>query len=281
MFWSKQRIAWSALVAGLLVASGWSQAVHAQRVPPPPVPDAALAGTEQEGVETLTRGPVHEAFAAPTAHDPKPTEVVNAKPPEAIDEEAPEFKAEGAVWIPGYWDWDIAAQKHIWVSGMWRVPPPGMRWVPSYWAEASGGWQRVPGFWVSAQTPEVEYQATPPKSLEAGPSTPSPGADYFYVPGTWIYADSAFRWRAGYWAPYRENYVWCPDRWYWTPRGYVFTAGFWDWYPYARGQLFAPIAFTSGFHAYPGWRYRPWCVIDIAHCFPHLWIGPHAHCYYF
>jgi hypothetical protein len=224
---------------------------------------------------------VHEAFGAPTANDPKPTEIVSAKPPEAINEEPPEFKPEGAIWIPGYWDWEVAASKHIWVSGMWRVPPPGMRWVPTYWTEATGGWQRVPGFWVSAQTPEVVYRPTPPESLEVGPSTPSPGADYFYVPGAWNYADSGFRWRAGYWAPYRDDYVWSPDRWYWTPRGSVFTAGYWDWQPGYRGQLFAPIAFNSNIYTQPGWSYRPWCVIDAARFFTHLWIGPGANGYYF
>jgi len=267
--------AWA--LAPLLLVSAWTTSGSAQQRPPGDPPQAA----DQEGVETLTRGPVHEAFGAPSASDPEPTEVVSQQPPQPIDEEAPDYKPEGALWIPGYWDWDVAAKKHIWVSGMWRVPPPGMRWVPPYWTEASGGWHRVPGFWVSAQAKELDYHATPPESLEVGPSTPSPGANYFYVPGCWTYYDSDFRWRAGYWSPYRDNYVWCPDRWYWTPRGCVFTAGFWDWQPGVRGQLFAPIAFTSNVYLQPGWRYRPWCVIDTARFFSHLWIGPRAHCYYF
>ena len=49
-------------------------------VPPPPnaPPPNALPGdqdvpaTDPEGVETLTRGPIHEAFANPVEADPKP-----------------------------------------------------------------------------------------------------------------------------------------------------------------------------------------------------------------
>jgi hypothetical protein len=134
---------------------------------------------------------------------------------------------------------------------------------------------------VSAETREVQYQASVPESLEVVPSTPSPGDNYFYVPGCWNYLDSGYRWRAGYWAPYRDDYVWSPDRWYWTPRGYVFTAGFWDWRPAVRGCLFAPVVFTSDVYLQPGWRYRPWCLIYIARFYAHLWIGPRAHGYYF
>jgi len=279
---TRVRLSTKCAAALAIVLSAWAlpagtQAQEDFQFAPDRAGDAAF---EQEGVETLTRGPVHEAFGAPTANDPQPTQVVNIQPPEPINEEAPEYKPEGAIWIPGYWDWDVATSKHIWISGMWRVPPPGMRWVPPYWAEVSGGWQRVPGFWVSNETTEIRYQAELPESLEVGPSTPSPGNDYFYVPGTWTY-DNDYRWRAGYWAPYRDDYVWCPDRWYWTPRGYIYTAGFWDWQPAVRGQLFAPIAFTSAIYSQPGFYYRPWCVIDTARFFTHLWIGPHAHCYYF
>ena len=233
------------------------------------------------GVKSMTRGPVHEAFAAPTAANPEPTAAVERKPPEPIEEEAPDYKPEGALWIPGYWEWDQAESNFLWVSGMWRVPPPEMRWIPTYWTEVSDGWQRVPGAWFSTEASEIVYYQTPPASLEVGPSTPSPGDDHFYVPGTWVYSNSDFRWRTGYWTPYRENWVWCPDRWYWTPRGCFYTAGYWDYQPGVRGQVFAPIAFTSTVYLQPGFRWRPWCVIDTNRFYSHLWIGPRAHCYYF
>src|SRR5665647_665283 len=44
------------------------------------------------GIEVLTRGPVHEAFAETISYDPKPGIIVNAKPPELINEVPPEQK---------------------------------------------------------------------------------------------------------------------------------------------------------------------------------------------
>jgi hypothetical protein len=232
-------------------------------------------------VEALTRGPVHEAFATPTATDPKPSPVVGKRPPADIDEDPPEFRPEGSVWISGYWEWDAELADFIWISGLWRVPPPEMRWVPPYWTEVDGGWQRVAGFWVSAKAGEIEYRPTPPDSLEVGPTTPAPAENYFYIPGTWNYYDSGFRWRTGYWSPYRSEWIWCPARWVWTPAGCVYQPGFWDHRPHVRGQLFAPLAFSSQIYLQPGWRYRPWCVVDTNRFFIHLWIGPRSNCYYF
>jgi hypothetical protein len=252
--------------------------------PPPPntLPDALPAGgTDPEGVETLTRGPVHEAFAAPTASDPKPGAVVPKKPPADIDEEPPELRPEGAIWINGYWEWDAETEDFLWISGLWRVPPPEMRWVPPYWTEADGGWQRVPGFWTSTAATELEYRPTPPDSLEVGPTSPAPAENYFYIPGSWTYYDTGYRWRGGYWCPYREDWVWCPARWIWTPAGCIYQAGYWDYRPYERAQLYAPVRFTSPIYLTSGYRYRPWCVLDSSRFFVHLWIGPRSNCYYF
>jgi hypothetical protein len=242
---------------------------------PPPI-----AG-EVEGIETLTHGPIHEAFAAPTNVDPTPGPLVAKQPPAAIEEEPPALKAEGAVWIPGYWEWDDEMKDFIWVSGNWRIPPPGMRWVPTYWVEAEGGWQRVPGFWISADAGELEYREMPPESLEAGPSGPAPADDYFWIPGTWNYYDTGYRWRPGYWSPYQANWIWCPARWVWTPAGCVYTAGYWDHRVPYRGSLFAPIYFRTALYLEPGFRYRPWCVVPTDNLFIHLWYRPRFHCYYF
>src|ERR1700676_3044645 len=40
---------------------------------------------QQEGVEVLTRGPVHDAFAEPAIRSPRPTPVVDKKPPDPIE----------------------------------------------------------------------------------------------------------------------------------------------------------------------------------------------------
>jgi hypothetical protein len=268
------------LAIGVALAS-WGGAQDA--VAPPPGADAVAPppGADPEGVETLTRGPVHEAFAAPSAADPKPAPVIPKKPPQDIDEVQPDFRPEGAIWINGYWEWDPEIEDFIWISGLWRVPPPEMRWVPPYWIEVEGGWQRVPGFWISTAVGELEYRPTPPASLEVGPSSPAPADNYFYIPGTWTYYDTGFRWRSGYWSPYREDWVWCPARWIWTPAGCLYQAGYWDLRPLVRAQCYAPIRFTSAVYLTPGWRYRPWCVVDSSRFFVHLWIGPRSNCYYF
>ena len=251
-----------------------------QNPPPPPVPGGVVSG-EVEGIETLTHGPLHEAFAAPTNTDPVPGAIVPKQPPANIDEEPPELKAEGALWIPGYWEWDDEMTDFIWISGNWRVPPPGMRWVPSYWVEAEGGWQRVPGFWVSADASDLEYREMPPESLEEGPSGPAPADNYFWIPGTWNYYDTGFRWRTGYWSPYQSDWIWCPARWVWTPRGCIYTAGFWDRRVAVRGWPFAPIRFRTDLYLNPGFRYRPWCAVPTDNLFVHLWFRPRSSCYYF
>src|SRR5687767_13039754 len=79
----------------------------AQDVVPPAPADAAPGDfAAPEGMEVLTRGVVHEAFAE-VVTDPKPGLVVSKRPPEAIEEVPPEFRPEeeGAIWITGYWAW--------------------------------------------------------------------------------------------------------------------------------------------------------------------------------
>ena len=80
----------------------------------------------EDGVQVLTRGPVHEAFAETVTFDPEPGVVTPKAPPAAIEEVPPEQRLEGAnvAWIPGYWAWDDERGDFLWVSGIWRVLPP-------------------------------------------------------------------------------------------------------------------------------------------------------------
>jgi hypothetical protein len=184
-------------------------------------------------------GPVHEGFDQPIAADATPGPIAPKGPPAALAERLPAFMPSAAhvLWLPGYWGWDEARKDFAWVSGAWRVPPPGQRWVPGYWSKAEGGFQRTPGFWIAAAAQQIQYHAAPPKSQEAGPETPAPSPDHFYLPGYWIARGGDFAWQAGYWAQRKPGWVWTPAHYSWTPAGAAFVAGYWDYPLASRGLL--------------------------------------------
>jgi hypothetical protein len=225
------------VLAGLWGAAG---GLAPAQQPPPPTPNP--------GVEVLTRGPVHEAFATPTA-EPKPTMTVNRQPPAPLDEMPPEDRPEGdVVWINGYWAWDDDRQDYLWVSGCWRAAPPGKDWVAGYWREADQNqWQWVPGFWHTAQAPAAAGQAAavtyfpePPAAPNVAPP-PKPAEDTFWVPGHYEWRGDQYAWRAGFWTRVQPGFVWVPSHYRWTPNGYVFIAGYWDIAVARRGMLYAPV----------------------------------------
>ena len=128
---SVRRFCQGYLVAGL-VALGTdlaSDKAWGLQPEPPPVPRG------EDGMQVLTRGPVHEAFAETVTFDPEAGLVVPNRPPAAIEELPPEQRLEGAnvAWIPGYWAWDDERSDFLWVSGIWRNLPPNRQWVPGYW----------------------------------------------------------------------------------------------------------------------------------------------------
>lgn len=243
----------------------------------PPVP---------RGIEVQARGPVHEAFASPTA-EPTPTRPVPRKPPAAIEEVPPDEKPDGdVVWIGGYWAWDDDRADFLWVSGVWRALPPGRRWVAGYWREEGTQWQWVAGFWAAAkkeaadQDQEVTYLPAPPAAPETAPPAKPPTADSFYVPGTWTWAGDRYVFRAGYWARVQPGYVWVPDHFRWTPSGYVFVPGYWDLALKRRGILYAPVIIDpavvrAGFVYTPTYAVRDTVVVES------LFVRPVSCHYYF
>ncbi len=233
-------------------------------------------------VETMLRGPLHEAFAEPVQLDAQAGTVVSKKPPEPIQEIPPEVRPddENTVWIPGYWGWDTDREDFIWISGVWRIPPPGQRWVPGYWTEVEGGYQWIAGAWVAADAAEIDYLPYPPESLEHGPTSPAPSDDYYWVSGCWQYGDAGYAWQPGYWTTYRHDWVWVPAHYVWTPRGAVYVHGYWDYPLTRRGQIFANVYFRTDVYARSGFYFTPRVVVDVDRLMLHLFVDPDHHHYY-
>lgn len=240
------------------------------------------AGAAQ-GMQVLTRGPVHEAFAETVTFDPEPGIVAPKAPPAAIEELPPDQKPEGVnvAWIPGYWGWDDERSDFLWVSGVWRVLPPGRQWVPGYWGRSAQGVQWTSGYWADAQASEVEYLPEPPATVEAGPNIAASSADQTWLPGCWIWQQNRYAWRPGFWANVEPDWDWVPAHYVWAPRGYVFVDGYWDYSIGRRGVLFAPVYFDQGVYTRPGFSYSPTTVIDLGAFASHLFLRPRYQHYYF
>lgn len=230
--------------------------------------------------EVLTRGPVHEAFAAVVTYNPEAGLIVDREPPEPVEELPPQERPVDAdtAWIPGYWGWDDERNDFIWISGTWRTLPPGRAWIAGYWRDTGRGWQWVSGYWEDAGRREVVYLAPPPETLERGPSSPQPTPNHEWVSGHWEWMDGRYLWRAGYWIEGRTDWVWVPSYYVWTPRGYVFVEGYWDYAPVGRGLLFAPVYYRE---YRPGYRYRPNIVLNVAILSDYLFLRPRYSHYYF
>ena len=237
----------------------------------------------EEGVEVLTHGPIHEAFAETVEFDSQEGMLVQKAPPEPIEELPPDQIPEGenVEWIPGYWAWDDDMNDYIWVSGVWRVPPPGREWVPGYWVKALEGFQWVSGYWGKAGVGETEYLPEPPETVESGPNAYAPSPDYGWIPGCWIWSRGHYVWRPGYWARMQPDWVWVPAHYEWTPRGYIFVGSYWDYVVPRRGILFAPVYFGFNMHMRHGFRYSPFMVINLDIFFDSLFLRPSYNHYYF
>jgi hypothetical protein len=248
---------------------------------PAPADDA---GPEpQNGVEAQARGPVHEAYAEPAETRPEPRPIIAKQPPDPIQEQPPDQKPAGdnIEWIPGYWGWDDETSDFTWISGFWRAPPPGREWTPGHWQEVDGGWQWVAGVWAAQGAQQVEYLPPPPPSIDNGPSVPATDETSAYVPGCWVYHETRYLWRPGYWVEANPNWCWIPDHYCWTPTGYLFVAGYWDYPLESRGLLFAPVRFDRRVYERENFVYVPQYVVQPDFLLGALFVRPAYGHYYF
>jgi len=266
------------LTASVVMGTGCSRGESVA----PPAPQGGPADV-QAGVQVLTRGPVHEAFAETVTFDPDAGIVVAKAPPAAIEEVPPDQRPEGenVAWIPGYWAWDDERSDFLWASGIWRALPPGRQWVPGYWGKTDQGFQWASGYWADAQATEVEYLPEPPATVEAGPNIAAPSADQIWIPGCWVRYQGRYAWRPGYWAAAQQDWVWVPAHYVWARRGYVYVGGYWDYSIGRRGVLFAPVYFDAGVYARQGFYYSPSIVIDLGVFADCLFLRPSYGHYYF
>src|SRR5262245_12273423 len=244
--------------------------------PPPPLPAEEGRRKLTPGAEVQARGPVHEAFAEPGT-PPSPAPVVPKQPPAPTEELPPEHKPAGkkVQWIPGYWQWDGERKDFLWVSGCWRVPPPGKVWLPGRWQQVSAGWQWVSGCWVEEKRSEVELLPPPPAPKEQEPPRLAPGQ--VYEPGCWVYREKDYVWRPGFAVDVPEGWVWVSARYSWTPAGCLFVEGHWDYPLRERGLLFAPVVFRGKGAA----RYAPSHVVREECLLGALFVRTAARHYYF
>src|SRR5262249_3993577 len=127
---------------------------------------------------------------------------------------------------------------------------------------------------------EVEYLPPPPTSIDVGPSTPAPAADSVYVPGCWVYRETRYFWRPGFWIAYNPNWVFVPARYIWTPAGCIFVEGHWDYILPARGLLFAPVAIERTVLV-RNWSFQPRFAVPVTALVSALFVRPTRHQYYF
>lgn len=246
------------------------------------IPSEEEPQPQQDGAETLTRGPIHEAFAETISYNPIAGIIVKKEPPAPIEEVPPDQQLVGSnvAWIPGYWGWDDEGSDFIWISGIWRNLPPGRQWVPGYWNPVEAGSQWVSGYWSDAQTEEVSYLPEPPASLENGPSVEASSEGQVWAPGSWVYQEDRYAWSPGYWQSAQSDWTWMPAHYAWTPHGYVFVPGYWDYDVPRRGVLFAPVRFAPDYYSRPGFVYSPVTVISLAVFAEHLFLRPN-YCHYY
>ena len=276
------------------VLSGTGMQPRAQS-PAPAVPSAEddlipLA----TGLETIARGPMHEAFAEPLVdfRSQQPLQVTGSLPA-AVNERPgliqPPADQRSAEWLPGYWGleepiessgrgFDSASDlQWCWVSGTYRYAPPGRRWVAGSWQLQNGISRWTPGYWIDETAP-IAFLPPPPALVNETPSA-APSTNHFWVPGQWIPRGGQYRWRPGYYVAAQRDWVWVPAHYVPDPRGYVYISGYWDYRLEDRGLLYCPVRVRPTYQI--SQIYQPAVPINVGVALVNLFVQPGYQHYYY
>ncbi|MFO0950394.1 MAG: hypothetical protein U0835_04445 [Isosphaeraceae bacterium] len=265
-------VAGFSLSAALLAATSTTAHAAPQQQDPPgtPAPPTPNVPGEEKGsddqavpaVKPLTEGPLHEAFLSP-ARDRDPFHVSKSPPAPIVERPGVDAPDPRAQWIDGYWEWDAGRNDFTWVTGTWRVPPPGKFWVNGYWKRDDQGWYRVAGFWSDRKTDRIDFRKEgPPADHPADEPGESPGDEYFYVPGQYFPDGNGVVWKPGFWASKQPGWAWVPAQWIRQPEGWAFQEGYWDRTLEDRGTLFAPAEVADASKQDQDLVYQPYTQIS-------------------
>lgn len=238
-------------------------------------------------MQPFEKGPIHNAFAVPVKGEIV-LEAISQEPPPDISETIPPYLDSNESWIHGYWTWIPSQNDFVWVSGVWRLPPPQKIWIDGLWLKLEEGWVWVHGFWSPELTEYTYIQDAPPAPIEEDAGLP-PGEDYFWNPGYWSYSNSTkqYQWISGSWEELDFNWVLVPAHYVWRPEGYLFIPAYWDWPVEQRGRAYASLALSpeeriSEMAVSPSIEIEPMIVLQAAaEYYPnYIYIIQHHHHYH-
>ena len=183
-------------------------------------------------------------------------------PPERVERVAPR---PGAVWNPGYWNWNARDRRYVWVGGTYVPVREGYTWVPARWVHVARGWRLQPGHWAPGG--EAAGRPNPPRPMPMpypgqhapmpmpypGSGRPGPGENgpapgglvtepppapriepivqrpgFVFAPGYWQWDGNHYAWVKGDYVRNRPGFSWVRAQWVREPRGWHFQPGHWE-----------------------------------------------------
>lgn len=206
---------------------------------------------QTQTIQTYENGPIHEAFVTPSSGRLL-LDSIAEQPPEDIAERIPRQNDMQSEWVSGYWHWDFDLHDFVWVSGVWRRPPPGHQWIIGFWKSFEEEWVWIPGYWSKTAPENADYiGVAPPDPIDENMGPP-PSGNYFWNPGHWffLYDKNDYQWVPGHWEELDPNWVFIPSHYTWRPGGYVYISAYWDWTLEERGTAYSAVIID------PDYRYQ-------------------------